>query len=152
MTKRLLTKEYIEGLKETIQNLYLADDIPWVVGYSGGKDSTATLQLVWFALKELSKEQLHKPVHIMHTNTLVESPVVSQWAHKSIETMQKIADKEGLPFETHILTPAVDQTYWVNFIGRGYPFPRKKLRWCTDRLKISQLIILFKGRLQSMEK
>lgn len=147
MTKRLLTKEYIEGLKETIQNLYLADDIPWVVGYSGGKDSTATLQLVWFALKELSKEQLHKPVHIMHTNTLVESPVVSQWAHKSIETMQKIADKEGLPFETHILTPAVDQTYWVNFIGRGYPFPRKKLRWCTDRLKIQPVNNFIQGKI-----
>ena len=47
-----ITKEEIEGLKETIRNLYLADDIPWVIGYSGGKDSTATLQLVWLALQE----------------------------------------------------------------------------------------------------
>ncbi len=136
MAERVVTKEIIEGLKETIRNLYLADDIPWVVGYSGGKDSTATLQLVWFALQELPPEKMHKPVHIMHTNTLVESPVVSKWAYNSISTMQKKADDLGLPFETHILTPEVDQTYWVNFIGRGYPFPRKKLRWCTDRLKI----------------
>lgn len=132
----IITREIIEGMKETIRNLYLADDIPWVIGYSGGKDSTATLQLVWYALAELPKNKVHKPVHIMHTNTLVESPVVSKWAYDSINIMQEKAKNEDLPFETHILTPAVDQTYWVNFIGRGYPFPRKKLRWCTDRLKI----------------
>ena len=131
-----MTKEIIEGLKETIRNLYLADDIPWVIGYSGGKDSTATLQLVWFALEELPREKVKKPVHIMHTNTLVESPVISKWAYNSVKNMQEKSDEKRLPFVTHILTPEVDQTFWVNFIGRGYPFPRKKLRWCTDRLKI----------------
>lgn len=131
-----ISKENLTGLMNTIRNLYLADDIPWVIGYSGGKDSTATLQLVWYALKELPSNKRKKTVHIMHTNTLVESPVVSKWAYNSIEIMQEKAKEDGLPFETHILTPEVDQTYWVNFIGRGYPFPRKKLRWCTDRLKI----------------
>lgn len=133
---KIITKEIIDGMKETIKNLYLADDIPWVVGYSGGKDSTATLQLVWYALSELPNEKMHKPIHVMHTNTLVESPVVSKWAYDSVRRMQHEAEKIGLPLQTHILTPATDQTYWVNFIGRGYPFPRKKLRWCTDRLKI----------------
>lgn len=136
MAERIVTKEIIEGLKETIRNLYLADDIPWVIGYSGGKDSTATLQLVWFALEELPREKMKKPVHIMHTNTLVESPVISKWAYNSVKNMQEKSDEKRLPFVTHILTPEVDQTFWVNFIGRGYPFPRKKLRWCTDRLKI----------------
>ena len=131
-----ISKENLTGLMNTIRNLYLADDIPWVIGYSGGKDSTATLQLVWYALKELSSNKRKKTVHIMHTNTLVESPVVSKWAYDSIKIMQEKAKEDGLPFETHILTPENDQTYWVNFIGRGYPFPRKKLRWCTDRLKI----------------
>ena len=41
----MVTGKEIEGLMETVRNLYLADDIPWVIGYSGGKDSTATLQL-----------------------------------------------------------------------------------------------------------
>ena len=72
----------------------------------------------------------------MHTNTLVESPVISKWAYNSVKNMQEKSDEKRLPFVTHILTPEVDQTFWVNFIGRGYPFPRKKLRWCTDRLKI----------------
>lgn len=135
-TDSAISKENLNGLMNTIRNLYLADDIPWVIGYSGGKDSTATLQLVWYALRDLPTNKRKKTVHIMHTNTLVESPVVSKWAYDSIDIMQKKAKEEGLPFETHILTPEVDQTYWVNFIGRGYPFPRKKLRWCTDRLKI----------------
>ena len=48
-----VTKESISKLMEVVRNLYLSDDIPWVIGYSGGKDSTATLQLVWLALSEL---------------------------------------------------------------------------------------------------
>lgn len=42
--------EDIESLTTEIQELYCLDAIPWVVGYSGGKDSTATLQLVWNAI------------------------------------------------------------------------------------------------------
>ena len=129
MSDITITKEVVEGLKETIRNLYLADDIPWVIGYSGGKDSTATLQLVWLALKELDKEKLRKPVHIINTDTLVESPVIEKWVENAISIMQKSADEQKLPFITHRLTPEVNNTFWVNFLGRGYPFPRKKLRW-----------------------
>ena len=48
-----ILKESIDGLMETVRNLYLADDIPWVIGYSGGKDSTATLQLIWLSIEPL---------------------------------------------------------------------------------------------------
>ncbi len=131
-----ITKELIEGLMETIRNLYLADDIPWVIGYSGGKDSTATLQLVWLALSALPVEQREKTVHIINTDTMVESPVIEKWVEKSLKLMDQSADNCRLPFVTHKLTPDLNNTFWVNFIGRGYPFPRKKFRWCTDRLKI----------------
>ena len=131
-----ISKKIIEGLKETIRNLYRADEIPWVIGYSGGKDSTATLQLVWLALEELPREKRNKIVHVINTDTLVESPVISNWVKNSLEILDEAAEKKGLPFVTHRLTPKVDNTFWVNLLGRGYPFPRKKLRWCTDRLKI----------------
>lgn len=142
-----ITKEVIEGLKETIRNLYLADDIPWVIGYSGGKDSTATLQLVWLALKELSVGKLTKPVHIVNTDTLVESPVISKWVENSLIIMQNAANEQNLPFITHRLTPETNNTFWVNLIGRGYPFPRKKLRWCTDRLKIQPVNNFIKNKI-----
>lgn len=131
-----ITKDIINGLKETIRNLYLCDDIPWVVGYSGGKDSTATLQLVWLALSELPISKLKKQVHIINTDTMVESPVIAKWVKDSLVRMDDAAKMQKLPFVTHRLTPSYDNTFWVNFLGRGYPFPRKKLRWCTDRLKI----------------
>ena len=142
-----INKDTIDGLMETIRNLYLCDDIPWVIGYSGGKDSTATLQLVWLALSALPKEQIKKPVHIINTDTMVESPVISKWVQKSLETMDEAAEKQGLPFVTYRLTPSMDNTFWVNFIGRGYPFPRKKLRWCTDRLKIQPVNTFVKDQI-----
>ena len=142
-----INRDTIEGLKETIRNLYLVDDIPWVIGYSGGKDSTATVQLVWLALEELPKDQLKKTVHIINTDTLVESPVISAWVKESLETMDKKAGEEGMPFVTHRLTPAMNNTFWVNFLGKGYPFPRKKLRWCTDRLKIQPVNTFVKEKI-----
>lgn len=75
-----LTKEDIRSVIETIKELYLEDMIPWICGYSGGKDSTAVVQLVWYALQELPKEKLKKTVHVISTDTLVESPVVAIWA------------------------------------------------------------------------
>ena len=131
-----ILKESIDGLTETVRNLYLADDIPWVIGYSGGKDSTATLQLIWLSIEQLPPSLRKKEIHIINTDTLVESPVVAKWVENSLEIMDKSARSKGLPFITHRLIPDFNNTFWVNLIGRGYPFPRMKYRWCTDRLKI----------------
>lgn len=142
-----LTKEALEGLKETVRNLYLSDEIPWVIGYSGGKDSTATVQLIWLAIKELPEEKRHKTVHVINTDTLVESPVVAKWAQNSLKMMDASAKEQHLPFVTHRLTPDADNTFWVNLLGRGYPFPRKKFRWCTDRMKIQPVNKFIKEKL-----
>lgn len=130
------SRDKIEGLMETVRNLYLADDIPWVIGYSGGKDSTATLQLVWLAISNLPEEKRKKTIHIINTDTLVESPIVAKWVEKSLNQMDTVAKATNLPFITHRLTPEINNTFWVNLLGKGYPFPRRKYRWCTDRLKI----------------
>ncbi|WP_329092377.1 DNA phosphorothioation system sulfurtransferase DndC [Streptosporangium sp. NBC_01469] len=126
----------VNGLTEEIRELYCADEVPWVVGYSGGKDSTAILQLVWLALQELPAEQRTKPVYVISTDTLVENPVVAAWVTQSLETMRKAAEAQQLPIEPNRLTPEVKDTFWVGLIGKGYPAPRPKFRWCTERLKI----------------
>ena len=126
----------VAALRNEIAELYLADEIPWVVGYSGGKDSTAVLQLVWLALASLPEHSPKKPVYVISTDTLVENPIVALWVSKSLERMAQAADAQGLPLTSHRLTPAVENTFWVNLIGRGYPAPRPKFRWCTERLKI----------------
>ena len=117
-----VTKQTIEGLMETIRNLYLADEIPWVIGYSGGKDSTATLQLVWMAVREIPEEKRGKTIHVINTDTLVESPVVAKWAQNSLKRMDEAAVRDRIPLETHRLTPEANNTFWVNLLGRGYPF------------------------------
>ena len=136
MTMANLTKENIREVIETIKGLYLEDMIPWICGYSGGKDSTAVVQLVWMALSELPKEKLIKEVHVISTDTLVEQPVVALWATASLRKMEKRASDDQLPIIPHRLTPITKNTFWVNLIGRGYPYPRRDFRWCTDRLKI----------------
>ena len=126
---KLITEEFIE--------LYTSDDIPWVIGYSGGKDSTATLQLVWTALRSLERAKLGKPIYVISTDTLVENPVVSTWVLKSLEMINCAAKEQGLPISAQQLSPDPTNSFWVNLLGRGYPAPRPKFRWCTERLKIS---------------
>ena len=126
----------IDRLKKQIQEIYRADNIPWFVGYSGGKDSSATLQLVWQAIRELPELQRHKQIYVITNDTLVENPIVSLWVDKSLKLISRAAQTQGLPFEAHKLEPDVGNTFWVKLIGWGYPAPRHKFRWCTHRLKI----------------
>lgn len=129
-------KTVLSHLYEEIQNLYLADDTPWIVGYSGGKDSSATLQLTWKAIAQLPKEKRTKTIHVVSTDTLVENPVVAMWVGLSLDKMAKAATDQDLPIKPNRLTPRVEDSFWVNLIGKGYPAPRHKFRWCTERLKI----------------
>lgn len=127
----------VKAIYSEIQELYLGDQVPWVVGYSGGKDSSAVLQLVWLALKQLPTEKRHKTVHVISTDTLVEQPLVAAWVDASHARMREAAAKDEMPVVPHKLSPQVQDTFWVNLIGKGYPAPRNKFRWCTERMKIS---------------
>ncbi|HVT92600.1 MAG TPA: DNA phosphorothioation system sulfurtransferase DndC [Bryobacteraceae bacterium] len=126
----------VDQLCTEIRELYLADNVPWIVGYSGGKDSTATLQLVWRALRELPEDKRTKTVYVISTDTLVENPVVAAWVTRSLEVMEGEAMRQRMPIATRRLTPETEESFWVNLIGKGYPAPRRKFRWCTERLKI----------------
>lgn len=126
----------IKALTDDLADLWTSDKAEWVVGYSGGKDSTATLSLVWRMLAGLPPEARNRPVHVITTDTMVENPVVSAWVNRSHEAMAKAAQEQGLPIVPHRLQPAITDTFWVSLIGKGYAAPRPMFRWCTDRLKI----------------
>jgi len=126
-------------IEETINNIkeaYKQDNRPWVVGYSGGKDSTVVVQLVFQALCALPKEDLHKKVYIISSDTLVETPLIINSITRTLRRIQDEALKRDLPIETHKVKPNIKQSFWVNIIGKGYPTPNQQFRWCTDRLKI----------------
>jgi DNA sulfur modification protein DndC len=127
----------IQFLSTEIQELYCLDAIPWIIGVSWGKDSSAVLQLVWNAIAALAPERRTKTIHVITTDTLVENPVVSAWVRKSMQQIKSAAQEHGMPIEPHLLQPVVQDTFWVNLIGKGYPAPRNQFRWCTQRLKIN---------------
>lgn len=128
--------ENIQSLTKEIQDLYCLDKIPWVVGYSGGKDSTCVLQLIWNAISNLPSKKRTKPIYVLTTDTLVENPFVALWVRRSLQLMEEASTSQDLPFNPHLLTPEVKDTFWVSLIGKGYPAPRRTFRWCTERLKI----------------
>ena len=119
-----------------IQEVYLDDTRPWILGFSGGKDSTCMIQLVWSALEKLPKSKLTKKIYVISSDTLVESPKIVETVSESLEKMEFIAKKSSLPIETNLVRPVLDNTFWVCMIGKGYPAPSNTFRWCTDRLKI----------------
>jgi len=121
---------------DEIKQAYLSGARPWIVGYSGGKDSTATLQLVWKALDGLKPEDRDKQIYVISSDTLVETPIIKEYLYANHEKIKKAAEDQNLPISTNILTPITDETFWVNLIGRGYPAPQQMFRWCTSRLKI----------------
>ena len=130
-------KKSIDALHNDIRELYKSFGCPWVIGYSGGKDSSAVLQLIWTAISALPREELKYGIFVISTDTLVENPVVALWVMESLKKMEKAARAADLPIFPHRLTPDVEDSFWVNLIGKGYPAPRPKFRWCTSRLKIN---------------
>jgi len=139
----------IQALTTEIQELYCLDAIPWVVGYSGGKDSTTILQLIWNAIAALPLEKRTKSIYVITTDTLVENPIVSAWVGNSLEQMKVAAKEQQMPVEPHLLYPAVKDTFWACLIGKGYPAPRNRFRWCTERLKISPADSFIRGMIRA---
>jgi DNA sulfur modification protein DndC len=129
-------RKSIREIHKEIQEIYLADQRPWVIGYSGGKDSTTSLQLIWYALAELPPEKRRKTVYIISTDTLVETPVIIDYVVQTLKHINDATIKDNMPFKTQRLKPLIEQSFWTNLIGRGYPAPQQRFRWCTNRLKI----------------
>jgi DNA sulfur modification protein DndC len=125
----------IDKKYKEIQEVYLSQNKPFVIGFSGGKDSTAALQLVWNALLQI-KNKLNNPVYIVSSDTLVEIPKVINYVDKTLGKIKETALREGLPFYVEKVVPDIRESFWVNVIGKGYSAPTRLFRWCTDKLKI----------------
>ena len=73
----------IDYIIDDIKEQYLENDnnIPWIIGFSGGKDSTVLLTLVWRALlairKDLGNIALARQVYVVNNDTLVENPIIT---------------------------------------------------------------------------
>jgi DNA sulfur modification protein DndC len=134
------------------QRVYMADKRPWVLGYSGGKDSSAVMTLIYFALLGLKPEDRHKPVFVVASDTLVETPMVVDHVDKSLKLIEEGAKREGLPITSHKVVPKSNNTFWANLLGKGYPAPTRNFRWCTERMKIDPVSTFIKERVSEYDE
>lgn len=122
---------------ELIQKEYNRCQKPWILGFSGGKDSTALLTLLYNSLYEIKKPR--KPVKVVYCDTGVEIPIFSELVHKTFSSLEKESNENKIPITTIIVKPRLEDRYFSKVIGRGYATPSNKFRWCTDRLRIRPL-------------
>lgn len=130
----------VAELEDEIQDQYLNDENtkrPWIVGFSGGKDSTTLLQLVWNAVRRIPDGLRTRKIYVVCNNTLVENPKIIEYTNRVLDRIQQAAAEQSMPIMVHRTTPKLEETFWVNVLGKGYPAPNKIFRWCTERLKIN---------------
>lgn len=132
-----ITKDIIEAVTSEIINQYFADNKPWIIGFSGGKDSTTLLQLVFYALQQLPQKKLHKDIHVLCNDTLVENPAVVRYIDDTLDKIRTAGQHYGFPMQVAKVTPTLADSFWINLIGKGYPSPNRFFRWCTERMKIN---------------
>jgi len=121
---------------QNLRDLYLKDSRPWLVGFSGGKDSTMVAALVFNAVLSVPSDQRNKPITVISTDTRAEIPAIVEMLEGTLKRMRRFSHKMGLNIEVVLLKPPPEQSFWVNIIGRGYPPPNRTFRWCTQRMKI----------------
>lgn len=77
--------------------------------------------------------QLRRPVYVVCNDTLVENPIISSYVDEVLEQIQKAAREQDLPIFVRKTIPRLEDSFWVNVIGKGYPVPNTAFRWCTEK-------------------
>ena len=142
-----MTGRSYEEIRDFLVKLYLEDSRPWLVGFSGGKDSTLLASLIFSTVQDIPLDARNKSISLLCTDTRVEIPAVSRSVESTLELMSEFSKLEALGIDVHLLKPPPEQSFWVNIIGRGYPPPNRTFRWCTQRLKIDPVTVFVQQRL-----
>ena len=144
----------ITNIQQVIREEYFADNQwPWVIGYSGGKDSTLLVHFIISMLKLISPDQRTKrEIVIANNDTLVESPVFQSHVDKQLELLEKNLNILKLPVQVKQTRPKEDESFWCCLLGKGYPAPNPTFRWCTNRLKIKPTIEMLKMMINEHQK
>jgi DNA sulfur modification protein DndC len=125
-----------------IQEEYLSSTSPWYIGFSGGKDSSTILKLTFLALMNLKEAQ--KTVTVLYCDTGVDIPIFRSLVEKTLTSIDNEAKSYNIPIKTEIAQPITQDRFFAKVIGKGYPPPTNKFRWCTDRLRIKPIDTILK--------
>ena len=131
----------IQAVIDDIADQYLEKDRynrPWIIGFSGGKDSTVLLTLTWLAMRQLQNKgkKLTRNVYVVCNDTMVENPVIEEYVQKVLKKISEAAKEQGLPIKVHKTLPELEDSFWCLVIGKGYPVPNNAFRFCTEKMKI----------------
>jgi DNA sulfur modification protein DndC len=131
----------IDNIINEIADQYTEEDRynrPWIIGFSGGKDSTVLLTLVWMAMQHLRDEgcELSRNVYVVCNDTMVENPVIEEYVTKVLNVIQHAAKDQKMPIKVTRTTPELEDSFWCCVIGKGYPVPNNSFRFCTEKMKI----------------
>lgn len=128
---------YIYRLNDSISALRSMADKGydhWIVTFSGGKDSTTTL-VIALETALICAKQIQR-IDIVYSDTMIEIPIIQQFALDFLKNLQSFDRIAALPIHCHVVYPAIKERFWVCLLGKGYPPPHQRFRWCTRRLKI----------------
>lgn len=128
----------LDQIRNEMREVYLNDYRDWVVACSFGKDSSLVLTLVWQMLESLPLEKRTKKVYVITSDTLVETPAMSNFVRSAINRVQDRANQLHLPIDTRLVEPKMERRFFYKTLGRGdtVPTPESPFRWCTPSLKI----------------
>lgn len=129
---------------DCIREAYLSSNHPWYIGFSGGKDSSAVLKLTFLALSNIHRTN-QPNVTVLYCDTGVDIPIIKSLVDKTLSEIAQEAVLYGVPLQIKIAKPLVHDTYFSKVIGKGYPSPTNKFRWCTDRLRIRPIDKILKN-------
>ena len=121
--------------------MYMNDDRSFSVAYSGGKDSSITMDMVLKALllyKYIynNNDVLSKKTYVIFSDTLLEMDPVIEGILNSINQIEIFGQKYQLNLDVRRVSPITKNTLFSLLIGKGYMIPRTDNRFCTDRMKI----------------
>lgn len=138
-TTAILLKQ-IDTYAELIY-LYIVDSRVFSVAYSGGKDSTVTMDVILKSLLLVKymygKEFIKKTTYVIFSDTLLEMDPVIEGILNSITKIREFGISHKLNLDVRKVSPSTKNSYFSLLIGKGYMLPtRNSKRWCTDRLKI----------------
>ena len=102
----------------SVRDEYLSttQNYPWIIGFSGGKDSTLVTHAVFEALMTMAPSQRTRPVHLVSNDTLVESPLVMAHLDEVTYLIDEAGRGLGLPITVARTKPDPDKTFWVLLI------------------------------------
>lgn len=122
------------AIERCAQELSSSCDREWVIGFSGGKDSTAALKIFFQGARLCGKNDLR--VTVIYCDTGVENPELDVFAKRTLASLALELPGEFPNASVKLLQAPIKERFFVRIIGRGYAPPSNRFRWCTKGLRI----------------